>query len=344
MNRPNEDRTENKNAFFEPNPTEKKGFFQMIQSKMNKEKIAEDILTIHEKQMIDLRFLAKMAYVIDNDQFCNQEFLTYMKLRHCLKENIKGYEGLYEPTKLVQIAIQAQDSFLKIDQAEHRYRGSKQQEVYEFVNERLVSIEEMTDSTNIFRAQLDNKVQEMLSQIKTEEGREALKAYAKELDRIADHELGLKLLSLFKTYNLNDYSILKKISDFVTSLKKANLLDFRGLVSLVMTHLDVFTQLGRIVGISEKKNVPETYAIILQYIALEYRHGMVRIKFEGLLEIMRKWYKPYMIVTNIRNQFSQEQYQIPKDFTEAIPGLKIYDKYKKSLTDNRTDYTYINFD
>ncbi len=340
-----------KQSFLDSNYGEKKGFFRNLEGflqqqvdNFSKEQIAEEVLVIHDKKMVDMRFFAKMAAVIDNDKFCAKEFLIYIKICYCLKYGIQGYEELYKPTKLLQVAIQAKDSFLKIDQAELTYRSSKQQEVYEFVEERLMCIEEMTDSTSIFKSQLKNKVEEIIPQIKTDEGKTALKAYVKELDRIADNELGLKLLSLFKAYHLDDYSILKKISDLAVSLKKYDLMDFKKLQTSVAMQFETFQKLGKIIGIPPNKNNLTTYTTILQYIALEYRHGMVRIKFDELLQVLRKWYQPYQMIVNLRNQFSASEYQIPKEFTAPIPGLEIYEKYQISLTDKKTGFTYLNFD
>jgi hypothetical protein len=110
-----------------------------------------------------------------------------------------------------------------------------------------------------------------------------------------------------------------------------------------MVHYDDFDALGKIININGKQSSPDTYARILQYMALEKRHEKSYDQFEQLMNLMRKWYPFYQAIIGIREEYSDKDYRKPKDFTKEIPGLELYHKYKNYLTDKKTGYTYINF-
>ncbi len=58
---------------------------------------------------------------------------------------------------------------------------------------------------------------------------------------------------------------------------------------------------------------------------------------------MRQWYPYYQSIMGIRDEYSQKEYTIPKEFAQEIPGIELYHKYKNYLTDKKTGYTYIDF-
>ncbi|EAZ89264.1 hypothetical protein [Crocosphaera chwakensis] len=307
--------------------------------KFSKQEVSESALFLHNREMTDLRVFAKTAETIDNDKFGQEEFLIFVKMQYLLRKGLHEYQGLYESLQLLKVAIDAKDCFISIDQTELRYRGTKQQEFYNFVERLLLDHENAVT----FREQVQMRLADLLPQIKTEEGRTALQNYAKYLDQLSDNELGLKLLSLFKTYQLADYSILRIISNLIQSLGKKDLLDFKGLVSLVRVNYGLFEKLRDIIGLSERQSTPETYGLMIQFIALANRHGISHMKFDDLIKVMQKWYKPYQAVIGIRQEHPPSEYKQPKEFKEAIPGIEIYEKYRKWLTDKKTGMVFIDF-
>ena len=248
--------------------------------------------------------------IIDNEKFGNDEFLVFIKIKYLLNKNLDEYAGLLQSIQLLQLAIDTKDSFIAIDQTELRYRGSKQQDFYQYIEELLAN----HSSTQSFRQNVQLKLSETIPQTKTEEGKIALNAYSKHLDRLSEHELGLKLLSLFKAYQLADYSVLREISELVQSLNKRDLQDYQALVSLVMTNYSSFEKLRKIISVSDKNNNPETYARMIQYIGLSYRHSLSYIKFEELMEITKRWFRPYQTALSIRAAHPPHQYKQPIDF------------------------------
>ena len=305
-----------------------------------KPEVPELVEIVHNREMSAVGIFAKKAESIDSDKFSGQEFLMFVKMKYCLARGIEEYAGLDQSIKLLQGAIEAKNSYLTLDQTEFRYRSSKQQDFYQYVESLLASDYE---DKAAFQARVAEKLLSTLPQVKTEEGKIALKAYQSELERLADYELGLKLLSLFKTYQLADYSVLRTISDILETFREKQTLDYSSLVVLVISKYEVFEKLKNIIGVADNKNKPETYARMMQYIALAYRHGKSYAQFAELLQVMRQWYLPYRAILDIRQRYPRSSFKLPKQFSEDIPGVAIYDKYRKSLTDAKTGFTYVDF-
>ena len=210
-----------------------------------------------------------------------------------------------------------------------RYRSRKQQEFYLYVADNLG---EYIDK-EAFAQKVKKKQTELLPLITTEEGRNALESYIKEINNISKYDLGLKLLALFKKYDLKDFSILKKVSDVVERLQGEDLVSPKDLISLVLENYDAFEKLAPILDISESELSPNIYARILQIIGLENRHGKSYLQFKQLVELLKKWEKPYKKLNMIRKEYTSHKYQIPSEFEEEIAGIDVYEKYAKYLPD-----------
>ena len=63
------------------------------------------------------------------------------------------------------------------------------------------------------------------------------------------------------------------------------------------------------------------------------RHGKSYIQFEQLVELLKKWEKTYKNIAMVRQEYTSDQYQIPQEFKEDIPGINVYQKYAKYLPD-----------
>lgn len=301
--------------------------------------IPETVQSVHNAEMMALRIFAKSMEAIDTYKFSNQEFILYIKIKYCLDKGLDEYEGLAQSLKFLQAAIEAKDSFLRLDQTELRYRSLKQQEFYQYIETILADHEDRS----AFNAQVKAKLAELLPEVKTDEGKIALQEYQKELERLAKFELGLKLFSLFKAYQLADYTILTTISNMVVSIREKDSIDYKTLSALVIGKYDVFEKLKTIIGVSDRKHKPDTYARMLQVIALGYRHQKSYPIFAELLQILRQWYRPYRAILGIRGEYPAAQYKIPKSFTDPLVGVEIYEKYRKALTDQKTGVSYVDF-
>ncbi|WP_319420669.1 hypothetical protein [Pleurocapsa sp. FMAR1] len=304
-------------------------FKSNIGEKFGKPKVPEGSVILHNRAFKEITVTGNNAEKINDEKFGNEEFKQLIMFNINVAKKTEGYPELYNSVELLKAAIIAQKSFLKLESTELRYRSRKQQEFYKYVADNLA---ENVDK-EAFAQQVKNKQAEVLPLINTEEGREAIDAYAKEIDVLSRYSLGLKLLSLFKKYELQDFSTLKRVSDVVESLQARELLSPQDLISSVLENYESFDKLAPILGITEAKNTAKAYAIILQILGLMNRHGKSYIQFEQLVELLKKWEKPYKHIAMVRQEYTSNQYQIPQEFKEDIPGINVYQKYAKYLPD-----------
>ena len=117
----------------------------------SKQTIAESIISLHNQSLEDLRVFGAIANTLSNanhHKFDDQEFEFYLKLISSLADGGE-YQSLGNSAELLRVAIQAKDSFLKIEQTELRYRSLKQQDYYDFVFQLLEENFSVDESNNL---------------------------------------------------------------------------------------------------------------------------------------------------------------------------------------------------
>ncbi|BAQ65425.1 hypothetical protein [Geminocystis sp. NIES-3709] len=316
------------------------------------ETISQISVNLHNQALSEIKILSSIAKTLDNSSFQNPDFLFYIKIKSFFATNREQYQGLQQSAELLDLAVQAQANFLKIEQTELRYRSMKQQEYYNFVMNFLG--EKFAEDDNVdnpeganviakkkeknhyspeeFKQQIRVKLEEIKSTIKTDQGKAALEDYTRSLEALAaKKDIGLKLLYLFKKFNLTDFSILKTISDMVIYLQDKNMQNMKAMQDLVMKNQDVFLKVGKIIGIPKTKETPESYGRILQYLALSKKHENSIKQFTKLMDVLKQWQNFYKTISDIREQYPATQYQQPDEFKQEIPGLSIYQNYGEYL-------------
>ncbi|HEY9768297.1 MAG TPA: hypothetical protein V6C71_07275 [Coleofasciculaceae cyanobacterium] len=305
-------------------------FKSNYQEKYGKPQVPEGSISLHHRSFKEITSIGNKAENINNDKFGSEEFLLLLRIKINISKEA-GYKGLGNCVELLQAAITAQKSFLRLEQTELRYRSRKQQEFYQYVADNLASDRDIDQEA--FAKKLNQKQVEVLPLITTEEGREAIDTYAKEIKVLSQYKLGLKLLALFKQYELKDFSILKRISDVVESLQGKDLISSDNLVSPVLENYESFEKLGPILNISQAESTPQAYAKILQVIGLTNRHGKAYLEFKQLVELLKKWENPSRAIALVREEYTADKYSIPSEFKEDIPGISVYQKYAEYLPD-----------
>ena len=271
--------------------------------------------------------MATKAAKIDDEKFSQKEFILYLQLRSKVQQGAKEYQQICQSIKYLEVAIAAQSSYLKIEQTELRYRSRKQQAFYKFVTE---NIRDDLDK-KVFQELVKNKLAEIVPLVNTEEGKNALKSYIQEINKISQHDLGLKLLALFKKYQLTDFAILRKVSDLIERVNAQDVLTEKNLMILILENYDILEKLAPIIGIASEDIKPETFTKILQYMGLVKRYEKAFQEFQDLIKVLKQWQKPFNSLKIIREQYPSHQYRIPKEFSEKIPGLRVYQKYEAYL-------------
>lgn len=289
-----------------------------------KPQVADDIVRLHGEAVAQNANIARIARALDNEKFTNKEFAFFLRINAQIERELGEYQGLNNSIQLLRVALETKDSFLKIEQAELRYRGFVQQEFYDFVFNCLGK--KLTKDE--FKGKVQEKMYELIPKVKTEEGRSALQSYSKELDNLSKEELGLKLLYIFKQYDLGDFSLLRTVADIAASFHDKDLQNIKELIVLVRVNQEIFDSLGKIIDVPMARREPKTYALMLQYIALRDRHQVSFMQFEQLVALLKDWGEFYKQVIAIRQEYPPTRYRIPKSFTEAIPGEDLYAKYQ----------------
>lgn len=318
------------------------GLYRKLLKKVGKgkEKVSESNLFLHNKALKEVQKFASAVSRIDNEKFGQQEFLLFAKVQFCLSNKVGEYADLKENLALLQASLQAQSSYITIHQIELSSQGSKQQEFYNYTYTQLQEDPEAEYLT----VNLQKKLAEILPQIKTEQGKTTLQAYTKAISELSESSFALKLLIKFKELHLDDFSNLRNISELINNLKGQEVENLNTLIYLVMANYDDFEAIAEIIGITEKQSSPDTFARLIQYIALKQRHQASFSEFQRFIQVLRQWHKPYITLLKLRKEHPPEEYWQPKDFAKQISGYYFYQKYKDSLTDQKTGYNYIDFE
>jgi hypothetical protein len=301
------------------------GVVENLRDKYGNPKVPDSQVLLHDRFLKELNKIALKLEKLDNEKFGDREFLLYVGLKTDLARGTGEYKELYRSIQLLDAGIVTQASFLRLEQTELRFRSRKQQEFYQFI------VDSIDDNLNkeLFKDKVKKKLAEILPLLNTDEGREALQGYLKEVDLISKHELGLKLLSLFKQYQLADFTVLKTVSDLIQQLEAQDLFHSESLEVLVVEHYDLFQKLSPIIGIKKEHHLAEIYAKILKFMGLQRRHEESYEKFQQLIKTVEQWKIPYKSISIVRQEYKANNYRLPPEFTQKIPGLPIYKKYEK---------------
>lgn len=114
-----------------------KSIVEQILNRFHKPTVPQDIIFLYERNLKQMHPLAEVVRSLDKEKFTNQEFLHYVRINLLLKKNAEDYRGLKNCYDLLKVAFLTKDSFIKIEEIEFRYRGSKQQEFYQYVDHLL---------------------------------------------------------------------------------------------------------------------------------------------------------------------------------------------------------------
>jgi hypothetical protein len=289
----------------------------------DKSKVSDKSIFLHNRLMQEIQRLAARLQHLDDDKFTEAEFLRFLRWENDISQGKNEYRDLKEPIQLLQVGLNAKNSFLSLEQAEFRYRGSRQQEFYKYI----ICLLQKDLTKEQFRTEIENKLTETLPTLMTEEGQQALISYAQELYKLAETNLALKLMLLFKQYDSQNYSVLRAIADIIEKTHGKNLLDPKLITSLVTFHYDDFEKVSKIIGLSKTYCTLENYIKMLQYLGLSYRHSKDYYDFKELISLVEQWQKSYKSMTLIRQQYDRKEYDLPQDFLKPIPGEKVAKKY-----------------
>lgn len=293
-----------------------------------KEEIPQTTVELYKHSYNQLKNISAIARTIDKEKFTSREFVNFLMLTRDFEKDTGNYEGLKYSIELLRVALETKESFLKIEATETRYRSFAQQEFYEYVFDLLMRKEiEVKEFQELVQRELSN----VIPKVKSDEGRVAIQSYVNQLDIVCKNQLGLKLLYLFKQYDLSNFSLLRTVADIADGFYDKNLDSLKEFMVVVQVNSEIFLKLGQIIQIPLQKNTPETYALILQYIALRNRHQNSYSQFQQLTNLLKEWEAIYIPLTTIIKEYPPKEYKQPDIFKQDIPGLELYTKYEQHI-------------
>lgn len=292
----------------------------------NREIPHPDIILKHNQALDKSQTLRIMAKALEHKRFREKDFILLLEIRNQFSEGVGQYKELNNYLRLFQVAIEAKNSFLSIEQIELLYRSSKQQNFYHLVFDLL----DQNLSQEKFYQLIHHELSALLPKIRTKKGKKALEGYVHALDSLTyKDDLGLQLLYRFKKYQLTNYSILQKVSTVVNTLKHKDIKKIDDLIKVVKQHQETFRKLGKILEIPDHQNKPSTYATMLQYIILQAKYGRIYCQFKKLVHVLGDWNKFYKTAESIRRQYGWRKYYQPQDFKRKLVMFDLYKKYHR---------------
>ena len=318
-----------------------------------KEVIGSNTIEIHNQALSEAKLLGSIMNNLDGTFFNSPDFLFYLDIKSSLINNQNQYQGLNNCAELLCLAIKAQETFLKIEQTELRYRSRTQQVLYDFVfdllsqkfgaeqkdeNDLEANVlnaqrkEEKHYSPDEFKQVIREKLAEVCQEIKTDQGKKPLEEYCDLLEKLVKEKtLGLKLLYLFKTSSDIDFSILRTISDMVVYLQDKNIKQLNAMEDLVVKNEQIFLQVSQIINVPKTRRNPMTFAILLQYVTFNIKYQGFLEQFSKMISILKDWSRSYRTVFELRARYPENQYELPEEFQKEVIGLDIYEKYNKYM-------------
>lgn len=314
---------------------QKAWIFQKFFKRWEKPTVSETDAYRHKRDFDRALELSKKANDMHIEKFSSGEFLEFFKLQSGIKRGVSEAVKIAEIADLLNAAIVTQKSFTIVEQAESKYCSGKQQELYHFVAELLAK----QVSCDEFKQSVSARHEEISPQLKTEEGKIALANYTREICKVAEHKLGLKLLTIFKKHNFTEFAIVRAISEKLEDMKPEELIDPDSLTVSILAKGEMYEKLAVILGIDVDGEFAKMYCKVFQYIGLSKRHMESFAKFQELIEIVKKLKPLLKSIQEIRSNYDSKTYQLSKEFMAELPGLDLYKKYKSYLENDDREET-----
>ncbi len=284
--------------------------------------VPEQAISKHQQAMNLMNSFTNKVEKLDHQTFSDEKFIEFAKVQSSLNSSAQGDNGVAQAAELLAAGIQAKDTFQKIQATEARYFSGPVQKIYGEIQALL--------SRNLepeaFLRTLHKQARDPLAEIQAERVQQAMQAYLEQIANLTNDTPSFKLFSLFKLSQEGDYSVLQTVSDLLEDYTAGGS-NSEHLNRQIRVQYTLFEKLGRVIGIPAQKRLPETYAQLIQYVALSDKYQQYYTQFRQILVLLEKWRKHYKVVVDIRQEFSPDDYKIPKELKQDLPGVKIYEHY-----------------
>lgn len=289
--------------------------------------IPEESRYQHDRALMNANLLAEKVLELDSDEFREDDFISFVRLKYGIQNSEDKYRDLDRPIQRLESALRIRKLYRTIERIESTYTEPKQQEFYRFVSYILAECPDR----EMFRCLLREKIENSLDSMVFERDELPLFEYFQAIEIIVADHFGFTLLGLFKNSRSNHLFTLTLISDLLDRLELQEENPERSLADFVDQHEGSLARLQSMLAVNEEENSLDTFIKILQYLVLARRFRPTLDQFERSLSLLGEWYLSYQIVIGIRQEYPPTDYRQPKNFSEAIPGIELYQKYEDSF-------------
>ena len=196
---------------------------------LRKPDVPEKAILLHNQVLEEARELTEQAELLEKKEFNNHEFLLFCSIQDNL-------EDLHQSAELLDAGLKVNQLFQVSEQLKLYYIGLKSEEFNSF----LVDLLKENLTKDVMLAMISNQLTSAIPQIGYVDRNHALKHYLEALDKLAQQESVLPLISSWKQQELTKYSILKHINDIVQSIPTEYRQDLKALTILVKANYKLF--------------------------------------------------------------------------------------------------------
>lgn len=323
----------NRQVFDTTESTSSSGFFGRMVGRITGKPVPQAVIQFHKKTSRTLSVKAWHVRRIQMEKFDNNEFVMFLRIQRDLNLNRGKHKRIKHAVELFEVALDVKDSFLLIEQTEMRFRSSTQQKFYQFIGELLTKSYTSQKALKL----VGKAFKKIYPRIKTKQGQTVMKDYVSAIKNVFRHRFGIELLTLFKKSKLKYYAMLFNISRIVKTTRKKDVRDLRKLAIMVHDNRADFQRLGKILELPQELNSPNTYARMVQYVTLKYRHRSSAEQFQKLMQYLVEWEDSFKILMDIRQEYTTQRYQPINEFFAPVPAWDIYRKYKEYVDSYRCE-------
>jgi len=316
----------NPNALVFGNPTS-------LAAGSSKALVTRDVINSYSKYVEELQVLGKMTESLDKNEFeDDDEFKIYLNLNHAIEQGLKEYKNLKYSVELIRASIRIVENHEHLLKIEMNFRGRKQQELYDFLDEKLKSLKYKPNSHELIITDVKEKIEEIKPQLKSQEGLLCLQSYLLLLENILEDKVSSKLLADIRLGKFKNYELFKKLSEITLILTNLKTISYKkDILNLAKNNISTFKTIFNATNIPIEKNTPKIFADILYLIALRNRKKPLIKKFNHLIQVLIKWEKQYKLSDSILSNINDKTHIIPKELLVPIPAFEIYQKYSTYL-------------
>ncbi len=298
---------------------------ERIAGLVSQQTVSESEVLKHKQVMDSMTILINKVQKLKSQQFSDPKFIDFVKIQSELSRTQDDRNSLMLAAELLAAGIESKDIFLDIQATEARYRNTASQKIYDAVH----GLFHRNLEPAAFMVALNKKTADVLADIETDSLKQAMHQYLGQIDHLSQGRFSFQFFTLFQSSQEADYAVLKTASELIDTCKQGDRHDVDQLNRQVRIQYSFFEKLGRILGIPAHKRLPETYARLIQYVALNDQYKQFYPQFRQVLILLEKWHKHYTKAISIRQQFHPDEYKLPKEFKQDLPGVEVYEYFRE---------------